>query len=81
MIAASDLVDWHALGQVIYISAATGLLVSLSMGIAVVSSLRAQDLRGAGREGSAVALTVVAVIGVATVVAAVGLGIYYITDK
>jgi hypothetical protein len=81
MIFASDLVDWHALWQVIYISAAAGLLISISMGVAVVSSLRAQDDRAAGRDGSAVALTAVAVVGVAIVVAAVIYGIYYITSK
>jgi hypothetical protein len=81
MIFASDLVDWHALWQVIYISAGAGLLISISMGIAVVASLRAQDDRAAGREGSAIGLTAVAVVGVAVVVAAVVLGIYYITSK
>ena len=81
MILASDLVDWHALGQVIYISAAAGLLISLSMGIAVVASLRAQDDRAAGRDGSAIGLTAVAVVGVVVVVAAVIVGIYYIASK
>lgn len=77
MILASDLVDWSALGEVAYISAGAGLAVALSMGIGVVSEMRAQDASG----GTTLALRGVAVVAVLLVVAAVAFGIYFITDK
>ena len=70
-------IDWGALGEVIWISAISGLLIATVLGAGVVASLRAAD----GDGGSAVALRAVTVISVLIVAAAVVMGIYFITDK
>ncbi len=74
---ADSIVDWGALAQVAYISAIAGILIALTLGVGIVSSLRAQDREGAG----ALALNAVTVVSVALVAAALVIGIYYITDK
>ncbi len=74
---AAQIVDWGALLQVIYISAFAGLAIALTLGIGIVSSLRAQDDQG----GSAFALHAVTVVSVLLVAGAIAVGIYYITDK
>jgi hypothetical protein len=82
MTIASDIIDWGALGDVILISAFAGVAIALVLGVGIVSSLRAQDVRGtSGSGGSALALNGVTVISVLLVLAAIGVGIYYITDK
>jgi hypothetical protein len=53
MSTADKVVDWHALGEVVLISAAAGLAIALTMAVGIGTSLRAQDHKGA----SAFALT------------------------
>jgi hypothetical protein len=77
MTLASKLVDWSALGQVAYISAAAGLGIGLTLALGVVSRLRAQDERG----GTAAILNAGTGLAVLVVMAAIGVGIYYITQK
>jgi UPF0716 family protein affecting phage T7 exclusion len=77
----TQLVDWHALWQVIYISAIAGILIALSLGVAVVSSLRASDERAKGETGAATLFNAVTVVCTALVALAVGIGIYYIAHK
>ena len=81
MIFASPLVDWNALGQVVLISACAGLGVAATLGVGVVSGLRAQDEQASGRSGAALALNAVLVLAVLIVIAALAVGIYFITDK
>jgi hypothetical protein len=70
-------IDWSALGQAAWTSVAIGLGVLLVAGVAVTSSLRAQDSRGA----TSTALNVVTIACVVALFAAVVIGIYIMTDK
>ncbi len=75
-------IDWAALGQAAWTSVAIGLGVMLVAGIAVTSSLRAQDARGWGHGGGAAAVYhVLTVACVVALLAAVIIGIYFMTDK
>jgi UPF0716 family protein affecting phage T7 exclusion len=73
---ADSIVDWGALWQVVYISAIAGVAIAAVLGLGIVSELRAQE-----GQGSVVALRAVTVVCVALVVAAIVVGIYYITQK
>jgi hypothetical protein len=70
-------IDWAALGEVIWISAISGLLIAAVLGAGIVASLRASD----GDGGSAVALRAVTVVSVLIVAGAVVMGIYFIAAK
>ena len=74
---ADSIVDWGALLEVAYISAAAGLAIAAVLGLGIVSSLRAQDTSGS----TALALNAVTVISVVLVAGALITGIYFITDK
>jgi predicted benzoate:H+ symporter BenE len=73
---ADSIVDWGALLDVILISAFAGLAIAVTLGVGIVSSLRAQD-----HKGNAMALHAVTVVSVALVAGAIAVGIYYIADK
>ena len=74
-------IDWAALGQAAWTSVAIGLGVLLIAGVAVTSSLRAQDARGGGHSGGGVAFNVLTIACLVALVAAVVIGIYIMTDK
>jgi hypothetical protein len=76
----ATIVDWSSLGEAAYVSVAVGLGVLLVAAVGVASSLRAEDERGAGRESSAVALNAVTVVCVLGLLAAIGTGIYLLTQ-
>jgi hypothetical protein len=73
---ADSIVDWGALLDVILISAVAGLAIALTLGVGIVASLRAQDLKG-----NAIALHAVTVVSVVLVAGAIAVGLYYIADK
>lgn len=73
---ADSIIDWGALFQVVYISAIAGVAIASVLGLGIVSELRTQEGDGA----VAVNRTVTAVC-VLLVLAAIAVGIYYITDK
>jgi hypothetical protein len=73
-------IDWGALLEAAYVSAAFGLGVLAIAGLAVVASLRAQDRKGAGQSG-VLALNAVTGASVVVIVAAIAFGIYIMTDK
>jgi hypothetical protein len=73
-------IDWGALWQAAYVSAAFAIGVMGVAGLAVVASLKSQDRRRAN-QGGYVALDVVTGTGVLVIVAAIALGIYIMTDK
>jgi hypothetical protein len=52
----ATIVDWSSLAEAAYVSVAVGLGVLLVAALGVASSLKAQDERGAGRDGGAVVL-------------------------
>jgi hypothetical protein len=74
-------IDWAALGQAAWTSVAIGLGVLLVAGVAVTSSLRAQDARTSGHGGGGAVFNVLTVACVVALFAAVVIGIYIMTDK
>jgi hypothetical protein len=74
-------IDWGALGQAAWTSAAIGLGVLLVAGIAVTSSLRAQDAKASGHGGGSAVFNVVTIVCVVALFAAIVIGIYIMTDK
>ena len=74
-------IDWGALGEAAYVSIGVGLGVLLVAGVAVTSSLRAQDARASGQGGGGAVLNVLTIACVVALVAAVVIGIYIMTDK
>lgn len=77
---ASALVDWHLLGQAVLTSVVFGLGVLVVAGIAVAASLRAQDSRNKGGELAFVGFSAITVIGVLGIAAAIGGGIWVMTQ-
>jgi hypothetical protein len=77
---ASSIVDWSSLGEAVYTSVAVGLGVLLVAGFGVASSPRAEDERGAGRESVAFTFASVTVVCVLALLAAIGTGIYFLTQ-
>jgi hypothetical protein len=77
---ASSIVDWSSLGEAVWTSVAVGLGVLLVAGFGVASSLRAEDERGAGRESVAFTFAGVTVVCVLALLAAIGTGIYFLTQ-
>jgi len=76
----ATLVDWHLLGEAVLNSVLFGLGVLVVAGIAVASSLRAQDSRGAGNETAFLGFSAITVIGVAGILAAIAGGIWVMTQ-
>jgi len=72
----ATIVDWGALLDVILISAFAGLAIALTLGVGIVSSLRAQD-----HKGNAFALNAVTVVSIVLVAGAIAVGLYFIADK
>ena len=76
----ASIVDWSALGRAAWVSAVIALGVLIVGAVGVAASLRAQEERGAGATGAAIAfggITVVCVVGLA---GAVLYGIYVLTQ-
>jgi hypothetical protein len=76
----ATLVDWDLLGKAVLTSIVFGLGVLIVAGIAVAASLRAQDARAEGHETAFVGFGAVTVVGVVGVVAAIGGGIWVMTQ-
>jgi hypothetical protein len=74
-------IDWGALGQAAWTSVAIGLGVLLVAGVAVTSSLRAQDAKAGGHGSGSAVFNVVTIACVVALFAAVVIGIYIMTDK
>jgi hypothetical protein len=76
----ASIVDWDALLTVVWASAAAGVGVAAAYGLVILGTTRAVDLSRDGRGGEAVVFGVVGAIGIATVIAAVVLGIVVLTE-
>jgi hypothetical protein len=76
----ASVVDWGSLAEAVYVSVAVGLGVLLVAGIAVASSLRAQDDRAAGATAASSALMGVTSVCVLALAGAIGAGIYLLTQ-
>jgi hypothetical protein len=78
---ASDIVDGHALVQLLWVGAASGLGVTAAFGVALLGVTRAAELSRNGRGGQAVIYAALGVIALAAVAAAVVFGIVVMTQK
>jgi hypothetical protein len=81
MISFSSIVEWSKLWEAAYVSAAFGLGVMVVGGLAVVASLRGQDLKRDNHGGGAIAYDVATGACVLAILAAVVFGIYIMTQK
>jgi hypothetical protein len=81
MIGFSSIVDWGKLVEAAYTSAIFGLGVMIVGGLAVVASLRGQDLKKQHHGGGAIAYDVATGVCVLAILAAVVFGVYIMTQK
>ena len=78
---AAALVDGGKLLSVVIASLVAGIGVTIAFAIGVHGALRFADMRRRGRAFEATAFATLAVAGVGVSIAAVGLGIYVMTQK
>jgi hypothetical protein len=78
---ASDVVDGHALLQLLWVGAASGVGVTAAFGVALLGVTRAADMSRNGRGGEAVLYGVMGVVALLAVAGAVTYGIVVMTQK
>jgi hypothetical protein len=76
----ASIVDWGSLFEAVYISVAVGLGVLLVAGIAVATSLSAEDERTVGNGGASLAYGAVTLICVLALIGSVVAGVYLLTQ-
>jgi hypothetical protein len=74
-------VDWAALGKVVVASLISGVGITFCFSIAIVGATRFAELRRDQRSGGAAVYAVIGLLGLATTVAAVVIGIVVMTRK
>jgi hypothetical protein len=80
VITLASIVDWGTLFEAVYISVAVGLGVLIVAGIAVASSLSAENARTVGNGGATFAFGAVTAICVVALVGSVVAGVYLLTQ-
>jgi hypothetical protein len=75
----ASIVDWDAIGQVVWVSLLAGVGVTGAYGFALLGSTRALESGRGGRLGIAIGYAVVGVLGLAIVVGAIVFGILILT--
>jgi hypothetical protein len=78
---ADKVVDWDKIFEVIYSSLGVALAVAVAFSVAVAGSTRFAEERRDGAPARATVWAVLAVLGVAVVVAAIVLGIVVMSTK
>jgi hypothetical protein len=78
---ASDIVDGHALVQLLWVGAAAGVAVPSAFAVALLGVTRAADLSRNGRGAEAVVYGALGVLALAAVAAAVVYGIVIMAQK
>lgn len=78
---AATVVDWGALGRVVLYSVVAGVGVPLVYALAVLGAARSTDAQRSRRSGTATAYAVLALLGGAVCLFAIGYGIYLMTQK
>jgi hypothetical protein len=73
------IVDTHALGQVIWVSALAGVGVTAAWGLGILGATRAVEFGRDGRMGAATLYALVGIVGLAVVLAAIVFGIVILT--
>jgi hypothetical protein len=74
-------IDVGLLAQLVWVSIAAGLVLSLCFSLAILGGARAGELRREGRDGAALAYGVIAVLALAAIAALVVFGISVIVAK
>ena len=77
----ASIVDGHALLQVVWVGAVTGLGVTVAFGFAILGMSRASELGRHGRSGAALLYGALGAVALAVVAAAVVYGIVVMTHK
>jgi hypothetical protein len=77
----ATIVNWTAVGKVVLYSMVVTVGVSIAFGIAVRGTTRFAEVRRAGRAAAATAYAAVAATAFAASLAAVGYGIFLMTQK
>jgi hypothetical protein len=77
----ASVVDGDALLQVVWASLLAGVGVTAAFGVAIVGATRALDLSREGRPAGAVVFSVLGLLALATVIAAIVFGIVVMTSK
>jgi hypothetical protein len=75
------IIDGGQLLRVIWVSLASGLGVTAAYAVAIVGASRAVELQRDGRAVGAAAFAIVGILALATVLAAIVLGIVALADK
>jgi hypothetical protein len=78
---AATVVDWNALGRVVLYSLVAGIGVPGIYALAVLGAARSTDPHRTRRGGTATAYAVLALLGGAICLGAIGYGIYLMTEK
>jgi hypothetical protein len=78
---ADAIVDWGKIGELIWVSMASGIGVIGVFSLVVLSSTRSGELRRDGRGGAVLAYGAVALIAGIACLAAVAYGVYLVTKK
>jgi Phosphate transporter family len=76
----ASIVDWGSLLEAVYISVAVGLGVLIVAGIAVATSLSAEDARTVGNGGATFAFGAVTVLCVLALIGSIVAGVYLLTQ-
>jgi hypothetical protein len=76
-----SVVDWSALGKMLWTASVTGIGVTLIFAIGILGATRAVDANRDGRLGEAVVFGALGVVALAAVGAAVVLGIVVMSQK
>jgi hypothetical protein len=80
-ILADPVVDWSALGKVILYSVVAGVGVPAVYAFAVLGAGRSTDAARSHRNAAATVYALLAILGTAICLAAIGYGIYLLTQK
>jgi hypothetical protein len=78
---ADAIVDWGKIGELIWVSLASGIGVIGVFSLVVLGSTRSGELRRDGRGSAALAYGLLALIAGVACLAAVAYGVYLITKK
>ena len=81
MIIGDAIVDWGALGEVVLVSFAAGVGVTVAFSLAIVGAVRFADMTRNQRLPEAVLYAVVGLLGLAITAAALVAGIVVMTSK
>lgn len=77
----ATVVDWNALGQVVLYSVIAGVGIPAIYAMAVLGAARSTDAQRSKRGAAATAYAVLALVGGAVCLAAIGYAIYLMTQK